>query len=299
VPLIEIVTEPEFRSAAQAKNFLKWLTRTLKYLNISDCDMEKGSMRLEANISVKEVKDENSKLKIPQDLPSYKVELKNINSFRYLEKAVEFEIERQMKLLKQHKTPDQETRGYDEDKGITFSQRSKEDAQDYRYFPEPDIPPIKLEQSYIDQLKQQVGESPMQAMTRLVEKQSIRPDYSEIIVNSQASLATFEQVLGQLPKHIDTQEAAKQIINQKLDLTSLKPRQVIKQILAAQKSYDMAETEVKKLADQVLSDNPKEVVTYKAGKPQLIGFFIGQVAKSAKGQADPKLVQQILRKKLD
>ncbi|MBU1071421.1 Asp-tRNA(Asn)/Glu-tRNA(Gln) amidotransferase subunit GatB, partial [Patescibacteria group bacterium] len=142
VPLVEIVTQPDLETSQETKEFLKKIHHIIKTLNVSNADMEKGSMRLEANISIGD----------PNNLPNYKVEIKNVNSFRYITNAIDYEINRQTKLIKQGKTPDQETRGWDRIKGVTFSQRKKESEGDYRYFPEPDIPPIKISKKQIEDL---------------------------------------------------------------------------------------------------------------------------------------------------
>ncbi len=297
VPLIEIVTDPDLRSAADAKRFLKWLSRTIQFLDISDCDMEKGSMRLEANVSVKKFKNPNEILK-NENLPKYKVELKNINSFRFLEKAVEYEIERQTELLKEGNTPIQETRGYNENKGVTFSQRTKEEAQDYRYFPEPDIPPVEFKQREIDGLKSQIPELPLEAAERLIKKHQIRPDYAELLCSERQTLSKFEQLLKLLPQDISANDAAKQIINQKVNLVKLNPEEILKKINQARAKFTIDEKELARIINQVLHENLQAVVDYQAGKTNVVGFLIGQVAKATKGQADPQLVKRLLESKL-
>ncbi len=160
VPLMEIVTEPDIRSPNQTKAYLKKLQQIIRYLGVSDCDMEKGSMRCEANISLAP-KGEGK-------LPNYKMEIKNLNSFRFVEKALEYEIKRQKKLLEIGKKLSQQTRGWDEAKQATFLQRTKETAADYRYFPEPDIPPIRWAKSQISNIKSQISELPGEKAERFI-----------------------------------------------------------------------------------------------------------------------------------
>src|SRR3990167_5045695 len=158
VPLVEIVTEPDFESAEEVKEYLQKLQQIVRYLDVSNADMEKGDMRLEPNISLREIKNQKSNLK--NELPTYKVEVKNINSFNFVGKAIDYEVKRQTEILEKGETPDQETRGFVEVSSSTVTQRSKEEASDYRYFPEPDIPPFRWRQSQISNLKSQIPELP-------------------------------------------------------------------------------------------------------------------------------------------
>ena len=160
VPLVEIVTEPVFDNVEDIKAFLEELHTIIKYLDVSDANMEEGSMRIEPNISLRE----SSK----SELPHYKVEVKNINSFNFAKKAIEYEYIRQSAILDKGETPAQETRGYNEDKKITYSQRSKEEAQDYRYFPEPDIPPIELTDKEIEDIRSTLPELPAAKRERFI-----------------------------------------------------------------------------------------------------------------------------------
>ena len=302
VPLIEIVTEPELHSSTDAKQFLKELTRLIRWLDISDCDMEKGSMRLEANVSVTELPKAESPLFTKEGargnftLPSYKVELKNINSFRYLEKAIEIEISRQTEILKKGQTPKQETRGYNENKDTTFSQRSKEAAQDYRYFPEPDIPPLQFTKVQIKSIQDQINILPFTAAQQLTSEYKIRPDYAELLTDDLANYRKFLEVINQLPSDITPAETAQQIINQKLDLAKLSPKQIITTLQQSQTKYSLKETEIAKIVTQILKDNPNAVADYQSGKTNVIGFLTGQVMKQTKGQANPKIVKRVLKK---
>jgi aspartyl-tRNA(Asn)/glutamyl-tRNA(Gln) amidotransferase subunit B len=305
VPLLEMVTEPDLRSAGEAKEFAKWFARTVRYLGVSDCDMEKGSMRLEANISLKKLKTQNSKLKATIqmsklkdfDLPEYKVEVKNINSFRFLGRAIEYEIERQRKLLEQGKTPAQETRGFDENRGVTFSQRSKEEAADYRYFPEPDIPPLELSEKMVREIGEVIPELPLPAFERLV-KAGVREEWAEVLVADREVLLGFDALVKGLPKRIGVEEAAKQVVNQKLDLAKLSTDEVVRKLRAGQKSFSVSGDELKKLVEQVIKEYPGPVAEYKKGKTGVLGYLVGQVAKLSKGQADPREVRRVLERKL-
>lgn len=304
VPLIEIVTEPHLHSAAQVKQFLKWLTKTMRYLGISDCDMEKGAMRLEANISVAALPPDKGRLKgghidysnIP--LPNYKVEIKNVNSFRYIEKAIEYEINRHIEILKSGQTPAQETRGYNENRGVTFSQRSKEEAQDYRYFPEPDIPPINLDDQLIATLTDVSSHTPVSSLIELNEIHKLRLDYLESIITHPDSVATFTQVIAELPKELSIDDAAKLITQQKIDLQSSSPKELLTTLKKSIKTYSMTQQDIQAIIDELISTSHDQVQQFKDGKTNIIGYFVGQVMQRTKGQADPKLVNQLISQSL-
>lgn len=293
LPLIEIVTEPDIRSAAQAKQFLKWLARTIQWLGISSADMEKGQMRLEANISVAETEDG-----VVTELPSYKVEVKNVNSFRYIERAIEFEIERHIALLKSGETPKQETRGFAEDRGETFSQRSKEEAQDYRYFPDPDIPPIVFSDRDIESLRNKIVSTPVEAITQLVEL-GIRPDYADVIGQSLESYTVFTAVSKNLPKLLTPEDAAKLLVNKKVELAGTEPNNIIEILKSSIKTYSTSEGDIEAVVRDIMANNSAQVAEYQAGKVGLLGYFVGQVMQQTKGQADPKIVNEIIRKLLE
>ncbi len=207
-PLVEMVTEPVIRDAGIAKKFSQTFQQILRYLDISNADMEKGEMRVEANISVQKkgkwkYLDKQIKASPGYDL-NPKIELKNINSFRYMEKAVAYEIKRQIKAIKDGEKLIQETRGWNQAKGETFSQRTKETSADYRYFPEPDIPPLKIEQSWIDEIKKKLIELPNRKKQRFISEYELN-DYDAEILAGDKSLADYtEEVISELKEWIDS-----------------------------------------------------------------------------------------------
>jgi aspartyl-tRNA(Asn)/glutamyl-tRNA(Gln) amidotransferase subunit B len=275
VPLMEIVTEPDINSAKEAKEFLKSLRDIVRALKVSSCDMEKGSMRLEANISLK-----------PSPKP-YKVEVKNLNSFRFVEQAINFELERQTKLLEKGITPKQETRGFDSKTKTTFSQRSKEAAEDYRYFPEPDIPPIVLTDSEIDIIRRKLPKLPDQQVKDL----NLPENTAKLLVKKPQNLETFKTNLASAVKHgLTAEKLANFIINQKIDISKpIKP-----QLLALTRPNTIKDSVLK----DVIKENPDVVRKYQDGKTNVIGFLVGQVMKKTQGKADPKLAQKSLLKHL-
>jgi aspartyl-tRNA(Asn)/glutamyl-tRNA(Gln) amidotransferase subunit B len=207
-PLIELVTEPVIRDAATAKKFAIEYQQILRFLDISNADMEKGEMRCEANISVQEKgkwKYENGQiLPIGNYKLNPKVELKNINSFRYMEKAVDYEIKRQIKALETQEKLVQETRGWNNDKGITFSQRVKETSADYRYFPEPDIPPLKINQKWVDKIKAGMNELPAQKIKRFRDEYCFSDNEAEILAGDKALAGYTEKVISELRAWVDS-----------------------------------------------------------------------------------------------
>jgi aspartyl-tRNA(Asn)/glutamyl-tRNA(Gln) amidotransferase subunit B len=295
VPLIEIVTEPDIHSPTEAKIFLKKLQRIIRYLGISDCDMEKGSMRCEANISLKQQDSEYKDNK----LPDYKVEIKNLNSFRFVEKALKYEIRRQSKLLQKGEKPVQETRGWDENREITFSQRIKESAADYRYFPEPDIPPIRWTKKEILKIKELLPELPDEKKLRFIRNYGLSEYQAEIIVSTPFQADYFEKavILGQKSK-IPPIKIANIIINKKVDIQKVNPRQFIKNIIKKQLSQINDVSQLMKIAKLVIKNNKQAVADYKNGKTAALEFLIGQVLKETKGQANPTVVRELFVKLL-
>lgn len=287
VALVEIVSEPQLHSASEAKNYAQEIRKIISFLGVSDCDMEKGSMRLEANISLSTLYPGS---KSNQDLgsfilPPYKVEVKNINSFRFLERAIDYEIIRQTKLLDQGIIPDQETRGFNEAKMITVPQRSKEEAKDYRYFPEPDIPPMEFTQEYLDALKNQLPKLPAQFQSEFIKLYGVRPDYAASLVEHR-QLAEKAQdcfVLAVKNKLLPAQ-VANLIINKKSSTMNLTPIQII--ALAKKLTSPATSVNLNKLVASVLEANPNLVAKYHQGKLSVVGALIGFAMKESRGQAD-------------
>ena len=257
VPLVEIVTEPDFVSSDDGLIFLKEIQAIVRKLGISTADMEKGSMRLEANISVRHPGD---------PLPEYKIEVKNVNSFRFIKKAIDFEVARQIQLLESDQIPVQETRGFKESTGETVSQRVKEEANDYRYFPEPDIPPLEFTKEQIETWRGELPVLPAQIRQELVTKYLLSDQYAVIISSDPGMYAKFMA---------DPSKAtADALVNKRSQPTQTSPidKEVISQILAV---------------------NPKAVADLKAGKQQALFFLIGQIKKQL-GNIDVALTQKLI-----
>lgn len=291
VPLMEMVTEPDFDSAQEVVAFLREVQLLVRYLGISDADMEKGSMRLEANVSVAKITNDKPQT---SDLPDYKVELKNINSFKFLQKAIEYEVQRQTESLKAGQKLIQETRGYDENTGKTFSQRTKEEAADYRYFPEPDLTEIRvgrLEISDIPELPDQKREK--------YSKLGLSEHYTDTLVSDPLRADYFEKALELGKKHkLSAKEIAGVMVNQNLDEKYSEPAGLIRKLVEINKKEYASSSEVKEAAKRVINDNPKAVSDYHNGQAQVIGFLIGQVQKVLKGKGDPKLIRKTMIKNL-
>ncbi len=281
VPLMEIVTEPDIKSPEMAKEFLKQLRDIIRTLGISDCDMEKGSMRLEANIS----------LSSDGKLPPYKVEVKNINSFRYFANSLDYEFKRQGEILDKGETPVQETRGYRADTSSTVSQRTKEDAADYRYFPEPDIPPLTISEEWVAQIKTRLVELPSAKLDSLVAL-GIAESAAKIIITNQVMMDYIDQVKILNPKYV--QSVAKDLVNKKFDYLAISPADYLKsqEASSASKITDIAV--LKPIIEKLLADNPGVVADYKAGKQNALGFFVGAVMKATSGKADAGVVSKLL-----
>ena len=294
VPLVELVTEPDFHSVESVVSFLKEIQLIVRYLGISSADMEKGSMRLEANVSLGEVGAIDK-----GELPNYKIELKNINSFKFVKNAITTEIERQTAVLVSGDRVVQETRGYNELTGETFSQRIKEEAKDYRYFPEPDIPPLRFSETQIAKLKSGLVELPQVKKARFMTDYQIPEVYAKILITNLDRANYFEEVcglgkvIGLSPKLI-----ADLIINKHLDKTYPEAPGLVKKIKELTKPDYANPIDVTRAVELVLDKEKKAVGDYKSGKSQVTGFLVGLVQKELKGCGNPKMVIDLLVKKL-
>jgi len=326
-PLLEIVSEPDLRSPQEAFQYLTDLKAILRYLDVSDCDMEKGSLRCDANVSVRKIGD--SKL-------GTKVEIKNMNSFRAVEKALAFEIRRQTQFLEEGTRIVQETRLWDEGKGETLSMRSKEYAHDYRYFPEPDLAPFSVPKERIEEIRESLPELPRAREKRFQTQYGLSHYDASVLVSDKALGDYFEycakhkvspklasnwiqsELLAILKVRNETLEASKVTAQHLAGLIRLIEDGTISGKIAKDVLPLMFETGksaeeivgekglvqvtdmglLEAASSQVIKANPKVVEDFKKGKAQAVGFLVGQVMKETKGKANPKLVNEILKKKL-
>jgi len=327
VPLIEIVSEPDLRTAEEAVEYLRGLRNILLYLEICDGNMEEGSLRCDANISLR-----------PAGATKFgvKTELKNMNSFRFVRQALEYEIRRQRALLSEGREIVQETRLWDSHQGKTFSMRGKEEAHDYRYFPDPDLMPVRIEPEWQEELRRSLPELPAARSERFQQELGL-PAYDAEILTSEKELADyFEKTLQEFPhpkkvsnwimteslrdwvrdfsgityyqvtptalaqllalvdKGTISGKMAKMVFED-MKATNQMPEAIIKEKGLAQIS-DAGELEAQ--AQEILAAHPKEVAEYQAGKTKVLGFFVGQLMRRTKGQANPKLANEIFRKLL-
>lgn len=328
VPLIEIVSEPDIKTPWEASEYLKNLRGILRYLDVCDGNMEEGSFRCDANISLRPM---------GQDGFGTKTELKNMNSFKNVRKALEYEIKRQTNILDGGDKVIQETRLWDAAKGVTLSMRSKEDAHDYRYFPDPDLVPLAVDDKWIEEIKKSLPELPDEKRDRFVKEYHI-PEYDAQVITTSKSLANYYEecvrlypnpkvisnwVMVELLRRLKTDDreieecpVSPKLLARMLDmiddgtisgkiaktifedmyLTGEAPEKIVekKGLLQVTDQEELVE-----VVEKVLAENPKEVEKYKKGKTKLFGFFVGQVMKETKGKANPNLVNEILRKMLD
>lgn len=289
VPLVEIVTEPDFENATEVKEYLQKLQQIVRYLEVSNADMEKGDMRLEPNIS----------LSPDGNLPKYKVEVKNINSFSFVEKAINFEIKRQGEILEKGEIPPQETRGWDEKSHGTKSQRLKEEANDYRYFPEPDIPPLSLTEAYIETIKAEMPELPDQKLSRFQRELLLTAYDSKIITRERAIADYFEETVEVGKKHnVTPKQIANMIINKKINTQEILPAKLIELILKESKIEQISIQEIEKIVISIIEENQKAVSEYKNGKENALQFLIGQTMRKIGKKVDSSLVKNAILEKI-
>jgi len=337
VPLMEIVGEPDLRSPEEARQYLMKLHSLLQYLGVSTANMEEGSFRCDANISIR---PENS----PETMA--KVEVKNMNSFKAVYRALEYEAERQRKLAGEGKRLVQETRGWVEEKGETVSQRTKEYAHDYRYFPEPDLPPLVISQEWVEEIRSKIPELPEVRRNRFVAQYSLPVYDANLLTSSKAMADYFESYMKEPPHSWSPKKSAKLVANWVLGefsrllnatntdvkdmgskvspkklwfLMDLKQRGVISgpsaklvfeemfktgkganDIITQRGLSQISDTEaIEKEVVAVINSNTQAVADYKAGKAPALTFLVGQVMKATRGRANPKLVNELLKKKLE
>ena len=326
-PLLEIVSEPDMRSSEEARNYMEELREIVRYLGVCDGNLEEGSMRCDANISI-----------MPKGSKEFgtRAEIKNVNSFSALQRAIEYEIDRQIEIVEDGGKVVQETRLWDDNSRETRSMRGKEDAHDYRYFPEPDLMPLKISREWVQQIKDKMPELPQAKRERYMSLGLSEYDAS-VIVEQMGLALFFDEVLklGASPKiavNFIMGEIAAYLKEEKLEIndTKLTPENLAELITLIEKNtisnnigkqiiIDMMKdgtkaskivedkglsqisdtSAIKEIAQKVVDANPNQVTAYKNGKVQLLGFFVGQVMKETKGRANPKAVNEILKELLD
>lgn len=328
VPLIEIVSEPDMRSAEEVLAFLTNLKAIIEYTGVSDAKMEQGSLRCDVNISLRPFGQEEF---------GTRAEIKNLNSFRAVERVINYEIDRQTDILEDGGQVVQETRTWDEGKGVTLSLRSKEDSDEYRYFPDPDLTPLVIDRAWVEELRNSLPEMPMAKRKRLIEEEGL-PEYDAGVITSSKALAEFYDgvrahygdakktsnwIMGELlarvnaegidledikvkPEHLaalltvlDKGEINGKIAKEvfaEIFATGKDPESIIKEKGLVQISDEGA---IVAIVEEVLANNPKSVEDYRAGKKQAMGFLVGQIMKASKGQANPGVVNKLLAERLD
>lgn len=327
VPLAEIVSEPDLNSPEEARAYLDQLKSILEYTEVSDCKMQEGSLRCDGNVSVRP--KGSTKL-------GTKTEVKNMNSFRALQRALEYEIERQIEVLEEGGAVVQETRSWNEAKGITEVMRSKEDAHDYRYLPEPDLVPLSIDREWVERVRASLPELPLARKQRFIDDYDL-PEYDAAVITSSKELADFfdaavakygngkevsNWVMGELLRLLNSNamemEELKVTPEGLVRLLELQQEGTISGKIAKQVFEEMFNTgkgadeiikeqnlvqisdssQLEEIIDGVMERNPKSVEDFRGGKEQALGFLVGQVMKETKGKANPQTVNEILRKKL-
>ncbi len=325
-PLIEIVSEPDIRSAKEAVNYMRRIHQIVRYLGISDGNMQEGSFRCDANVSVRPKGQEEF---------GTRAEIKNLNSFRFVEKAINFEVERQIELIEDGGTVVQETRLYDSDKDETRSMRSKEEANDYRYFPDPDLLPVEISDEFMEQVKAAMPELPQAKAERFQQQYGLKAGDVELLTSSRATADYFEAVAGKADPKLAANWVAGELggaLNKEgLDIGESKvgadalaalierisdntiSGKIAKEVFAAMWAGEGTADEIidakglKQITDsgaieaevdKVIAASPEQVQQFREGKDKVLGFFVGQVMKATQGKANPGQVNQLLRDKL-
>ena len=326
VALMEIVSKPDLRSPDEVNTYIKKLRSIMRYLGTCDGNMQEGSLRADVNVSVRKVGEKRF---------GTRCEIKNVNSIKFMQMAIEYEAKRQVELLENNKQIDQETRLYDTKKNTTRSMRSKEDAHDYRYFPDPDLLPLNLKQSLVDKLKKELPELPDEKKERFIKEHNLSAYEANILVAEKEISDYYEEAIKECDKKLATNWIIGDlfaVLNKKNLSISQSPvsakylSALIKMITAGKISGKIAKDvfekmqddnkhpqqivdkenliqqsdpkELEKIISEVLSKNQDKVTQYKSGKTKLFGYFIGEVMKVSKGKANPQLVNEILKIKL-
>ena len=326
-PLAEIVTSPDFRTSWQAYDYVNHVRRALQWVGASDADMEKGNLRCEANVSVR---------KVGEDKFNTKVELKNLNSVRFMQKAIEFEIERQIAAHESGEGVSQETRLWDEKNNRTRVMRSKEDAHDYRYFPEPDLQPLKVSAEFVDHVRRHMPEMPDNMRDRFMDVYGLSYADASQLVSDHNTAEYFETtaritanpkvsanwVLGELTRELNnsgktaaeslaTAEDLAELINtiEAGTINNNQAKEVLIEMfrtgnpvaeVVSEKGFEQISDAraIEAIVGDVIASNEKNVAAYRGGNEKLFGFFVGQVMKASQGKANPKIVNDVLRNKL-
>lgn len=307
VPLVEIVTEPDIKSGEHAREFGKQLVQILRYLGVTDADMEKGSLRLEANISVQTEEEAAA-----GRLPAYKVEVKNLNSFRFLERSISYEISRQSEIRETGELPVQETRGWNDAQGTTYSQRVKEEAADYRYFPDPDLPPLVLTSEWKQKIAVSLPELPAAKQSRFEAEFGLKPQAAALATVDRTVAERLEQAFRTAAQEkVEVQKVANALLNDKVttwlksgtELAGKTESEIVTEIdrviAETQALYARESVDPEHLLSAVTSvlENPAHadvIAKYRAGKVQVIGFLVGQVMRQVGGKSDPQQIQATL-----
>src|ERR1700704_5790776 len=327
MPLIEIVSEPDIASPDEAYEYLTRLKEVILYTGVSDCNMEEGSLRCDANISVRP----RGQRKL-----GTKTEIKNVNSFRFIREAIEYEIDRQIEIIEAGERIQQETRLYNSDEGKTYSMRSKEQAHDYRYFPEPDLRPLVVDAHWQETIRKTLPELPEARRKRMVSDYGITEYDARVLTATKSMADQFEaaakpaknpkrvanlvqgELMGRLKaKGLEIEQSPVSMQGVALSADLVESGAISGKILKdlydkafaagedfatvyeREKPQQITDTSsIEKIIDEVIAANPKQVEQYRAGKTTIVGFFVGQVMKASKGQAKPELVNELLAKKL-